>query len=52
VAPKGGGHSRGLKALQSAVSGQKIGQMAHGEPVAAGKLDRTALPLDDDFKEF
>jgi methyl-accepting chemotaxis protein len=52
AAPKNGGHSRSLKALQSAVSGKKSGQGPHGEPVAAGKPDRSELPLDDDFKEF
>ena len=50
--PKGGDHSRSLKALRSAVSGRKTDHLASLEPVAAGKLDRTALPLDDDFKEF
>jgi hypothetical protein len=34
------------------VSSGKIGHTARPEPVAAGKMDRTALPLDDDFKEF
>src|ERR1022692_1767904 len=50
AAPKD--HSRSLAALQSAVSGNKIGRVADSDPVTAGRLDRTALPLDDDFKEF
>jgi methyl-accepting chemotaxis protein len=50
AAPKN--HSRSLAALQSAVSGNKIGRVADSDPVTAGRLDRTALPLDDDFKEF
>jgi methyl-accepting chemotaxis protein/methyl-accepting chemotaxis protein-1 (serine sensor receptor) len=52
AATKSGDHSRGLKALQSAVSGNKVVPAAKAEPVWAGKLDRNELPLDDDFKEF
>ena len=51
-APKTPDHSRSLKALQSAVSGKKPAHVTDSEPVTAGKLDRAALPLDDDFKEF
>jgi methyl-accepting chemotaxis protein/methyl-accepting chemotaxis protein-1 (serine sensor receptor) len=51
AAPKRAEHSRSLKALQSAVA-RKAAPVANREPVAAGKFDRTALPLDDDFKEF
>ena len=40
-----------LKALGSAVS-QKGGGTSNPEPVPAAKIDRSALPLDDDFKEF
>ena len=50
--PKIGGHSRSLAALQSAVSRKTSPEPAAGVPVAAGKPDRSALPLDDDFKEF
>jgi methyl-accepting chemotaxis protein/methyl-accepting chemotaxis protein-1 (serine sensor receptor) len=50
--PKSADHSRGLKALQLAVSGSQAGRAADREPVAAGRLDRSALPMDDDFKEF
>ncbi len=52
AAPKAADSSRSLKALQSAVSPKKTGPMTAVELVAAGGLDRTALPLDDDFKEF
>jgi methyl-accepting chemotaxis protein len=52
AAAKSGDHSRGLKALQSAVSGKRVVPVAKAEPVWAGKVDRTELPLDDDFKEF
>jgi methyl-accepting chemotaxis protein/methyl-accepting chemotaxis protein-1 (serine sensor receptor) len=52
AAMQSGAHGRGLSALQSAVSRKKIGHPAHNEPVAAGRMDRSALPLDDDFKEF
>ena len=50
--PSEAGHSRGLKALQSAVSGKKTAGGDGRAPVTGGKLDRNALPLDDDFKEF
>jgi methyl-accepting chemotaxis protein/methyl-accepting chemotaxis protein-1 (serine sensor receptor) len=52
AAPKSGDRSRSLNALRSAVSGKKSSRVADREPVAAGRLDRNALPLDDDFKEF
>jgi methyl-accepting chemotaxis protein/methyl-accepting chemotaxis protein-1 (serine sensor receptor) len=52
AAPKSADHNRSLKALQSAVSPRKSSRVADSEPVAAGRLDRSALPLDDDFKEF
>ena len=50
--PKGADHSRSLRALRPAVSGKTIDRMNGPQPVAAGKMDRAALPLDDDFKEF
>jgi len=52
AAPRSADQGRGLKALQSAVSGHRTDRAADREPVAAGGLDRSALPLDDDFKEF
>jgi methyl-accepting chemotaxis protein len=51
VASRKAEYSRSLKALQSAVT-RKTGPVGSHEPVAAGRFDRTALPLDDDFKEF
>ena len=39
----------GLAALKTAVAPKKTGAAV---PVKVGKLDRSALPLDDDFKEF
>jgi methyl-accepting chemotaxis protein/methyl-accepting chemotaxis protein-1 (serine sensor receptor) len=51
AAPKRVDHTRSLKALQAAVSGKKTGRAA-GELVPVGGVDRAALPLDDDFKEF
>jgi methyl-accepting chemotaxis protein len=52
LASRGGSQGRSLTALQTAVSGNERGLAADREPVAAGKPDRSALPLDDDFKEF
>jgi methyl-accepting chemotaxis protein/methyl-accepting chemotaxis protein-1 (serine sensor receptor) len=49
--PKSNNQSRGLTAFQAAVS-RKAAPVADREPVAAGRLDRSSLPLDDDFKEF
>jgi methyl-accepting chemotaxis protein/methyl-accepting chemotaxis protein-1 (serine sensor receptor) len=51
-AATGGGHLRSLKALQSAASGRNAGRSSEAVPVGAGKPDRSALPMDDDFKEF
>jgi len=51
AAPGGVHRTRSLKALQAAVSGKKTGR-AVGELAPAGGVDRAALPLDDDFKEF
>lgn len=51
VSPNSGEHNRSLRALQSTVS-RKTVRVPDAEPVAVGKLDRSALPLDDDFKEF
>jgi methyl-accepting chemotaxis protein/methyl-accepting chemotaxis protein-1 (serine sensor receptor) len=51
AAPKSNNPSRGLTSLQAAVS-RKSAPVADREPVTAGRLDRTALPMDDDFKEF
>jgi methyl-accepting chemotaxis protein len=51
TSPKTHNHSRGPAALQTAVS-RSPAMAANREPVAAGRLDRTALPLDEDFKEF
>ena len=52
AAPSNANQSRDLKALQSAASGKKMGGVTAAALVAGGKLDRAALPLDDDFKEF
>jgi len=52
AAPSNANQSRDLKALQSAASGKKTGGVTAAALVAGGKLDRAALPLDDDFKEF
>jgi len=52
AAATGGGHLRSLKALQSAASGRNAGRSSEAVPVGAGKPDRSALPMDDDFKEF
>jgi hypothetical protein len=49
--PKSNNPSRGLAALQAAVT-RRTAPVADPDLVAAGKIDRTALPLDDDFKEF
>ena len=49
-APKIGTAARSLKALQSAVSSKK--PVAQPVPVMACKVDRTSIPLDEDFKEF
>jgi methyl-accepting chemotaxis protein len=51
AAPKGADHSRSLKALQAKVSSKAV-RVPDAEPVAAGRFDRSALPMDDDFKEF
>jgi hypothetical protein len=55
AAPKsnGGAEPRvSLQALQTAVSAKKARGGANLVPVAGGRVDRTELPLDDDFKEF
>jgi methyl-accepting chemotaxis protein/methyl-accepting chemotaxis protein-1 (serine sensor receptor) len=45
-------HSRSLAALQNRLAGKRTVRPMEPAPVAAGKPDRSALPLDDDFKEF
>jgi len=51
-APKAGEAAGGLAALRAAVARKQPHPAAQSAPVAAGKLDRSALPLDEDFKEF
>jgi len=50
--PQKAGTGRSLEALRSAVSHKTVRPALDDAPVTAGKFDRAALPLDDDFKEF
>lgn len=50
--PKSGSTNRSPAALKPAVSQQTVRRETSKAPIAAGAIDRTALPLDDDFKEF
>ncbi|MGD0365441.1 MAG: methyl-accepting chemotaxis protein [Bryobacteraceae bacterium] len=48
----GARNGRDLTALQSAVSRKQAGHQPQTATVSAGRVDRTVLPLDEDFKEF
>ena len=52
AAQKGSNNRLSLKALHAAVSRKTAPAPAAGILAAAGRPDRSALPLDDDFKEF